>query len=376
MGIRKMLGSVRGSWGKVALGVSWVIVAGLAFYWGRCASLSQATAAPVVEAPAPAPQPAPTVPTSQGTSDYAREPVAYIYGVIPITRADLGEYLISRFGADRLDLLINRRVIEHACQEKGIEVTAAEIDASLNDDLKGLSVNKLDFVKNVLKHYNKTLYEWKEDVIRPRLLLAKLCRQRITITDDDLRQGFEAYYGEKVVCKIIIWPKDKDGNAYKRAMTLYPKIRDNAIEFDREAKQQAIPRLAASGGEIPPIGHHTLGDMEKDLEEELFKLRPGEMTAVKEVPEGAVVFKCVKRLPPNKEKTLAEAQPALEKEILEKKLQLTIPKVFAELLAQAKPTKLLKGYQTQADVEKEVEQELHDAEAARKQTKPATPQGN
>src|SRR5262245_23828600 len=45
-------------------------------------------------------------------SDYSRRVVAYIFGNRPITREELGEYLIERVGAERLEFLVNRRIIE------------------------------------------------------------------------------------------------------------------------------------------------------------------------------------------------------------------------------------------------------------------------
>jgi hypothetical protein len=366
--VRRKASSLRWSWGKLMLGLSWAGIAALGFYWGRCGSLSQATAA----APTPQTAPAATVPPATivppATSDYERQPVAYIYDVIPITRAELGEYLIARQGADRLDLLINRRIIEHACQEKGIEVTAAEIDAKLAEDLKGLQINKLDFVKRMLKQYNKTLYEYKEDVIRPQLLLSKLARDRVNITEEDLRNAFEAYYGERVECKVIVWPETE----HEKVMsTIYAQICNNPAEFDRVARTQCIQRLAARGGLIEkPIGHHTLGNNPSslELEKELFSLQPGEMTSVKDIPEGCAVFKCTKHFPPDATKRLADVQKELEAEILEKRMQLVIPEVFKELRAAANPQRLLHGFKTQADVEREVAEEL-----GLNKDKPATP---
>jgi hypothetical protein len=361
--------SVRWSWGKVLLMASWAGVAGLGFWWGRCAWFAQATAAtPAPAAPAQAPV-APPPPRPEVSGDYVSQPVAYLYDSIPITMADLGKYLIDRQGADRLDLLINRRIIERACQEKGIEVTEAEIEAALNEDLKDLGgINKLDFVKNVLKRYSKTLYEWKEDVIRPKLLLAKLSQDRVTISDNDLQLCFESYYGEKMACKLILWPHDQK----KRAEGVYSKVRDNPADFEHEATHQASPTLAAHAGEIPPIGRHTMGNDE--LEQLVFSLQPGEITPLKETPEGLVVFKCLKRIPPDATKKLADVQPALEKEVRERKIQAMIPVVFDELRKQAKPVRLLKGYKTQQEVEEEVRQELAADEAAKK--KAAPPQGN
>ena len=135
-------------------------------------------------------------PLPPASSDYSQRVVAYIYGSIPITREDLGEYLIARHGTNKVELLVNRKIIEHACQQAGVTVTPEEVEAVIEDDLKQLSIDRSMFVKHYLKNYNKTLYEWKEDVIRPRLLLNKLCRARINVTDQDLRQAFEAKYGE------------------------------------------------------------------------------------------------------------------------------------------------------------------------------------
>src|SRR5260370_978039 len=82
----------------------------------------------------PAPEPgAPAVP-----SDYTKRVVAYL-GDEYITRADLGEYLIPRCGPEKVDVLIKRRVLEGACRARGITVTAAEVDASLAEQMRGLN---------------------------------------------------------------------------------------------------------------------------------------------------------------------------------------------------------------------------------------------
>src|SRR5262249_55976304 len=132
----------------------------------------------------------PVVP--EGSSDYSRRVVAYINGNEAVTREQLGEFLIARFGPQMLDLLVNRRIIERAAMEKGIEVTEAEIDEAMKNDLKALSVNQGEFVNKILKRYNKTLYEWRQDKIRPSLYLAKMCRERIKVEEEDVKKAFEA----------------------------------------------------------------------------------------------------------------------------------------------------------------------------------------
>jgi len=83
-------------------------------------------------------------------------------------------------GKDRLSNLVNLLIIQRYCEQKGIEVTQAEIDAEFAETLKGMpNVTAKDFETKVLKPRNKNLYEWKEDVIKPRIMLARLCRDRV-----------------------------------------------------------------------------------------------------------------------------------------------------------------------------------------------------
>src|SRR5207248_995914 len=142
------------------------------------------------------------------------------------------------------------------------------------EDLKLLNMDRAEFARNLLGHYRKSLWEWKEDVIRPRLLLTKLCRDRVQPTEEEINHAFEAHYGEKVDCRIILWPPDQT----KFALTEYAKIRDSAAEFDRKAKQQASPTLAAQGGKVPPFGRYSFGD--ENVEREAFKLQPGEISTL------------------------------------------------------------------------------------------------
>ena len=198
-----------GRWHRLVLGpVGWSCQA-LAFFWGRNVFPSRALAAPLPGLRNGVPRP--LAGRAQPTSDYSRRVVAYINGNIPITRQDLGEYLIARNGAEKLELLVNKRIIDMYCKQKRIEVTAAEVDADLAEDLKGLGVaNVKDFVDQVLKHHNMNLYEWKEDVIRPKLLMTKLCRDRVHVTEQDLQDAFEAHFGEKVDCRIILFPRGQE----------------------------------------------------------------------------------------------------------------------------------------------------------------------
>src|SRR5438105_1915867 len=124
--------------GKVVQFCGLLALGTVGYFVGRHGILARATAVPPPPAPAGAPVATPA--PMPGTSDYSRRAVAYIYGNLMVSREDLGEYLIARFGADKLDMLVNKLIIEHACKERGITVTAAEIDAALKDYLAELGI--------------------------------------------------------------------------------------------------------------------------------------------------------------------------------------------------------------------------------------------
>lgn len=292
----------------------------------------------------------PTTPVSTGTLTAAQRPVAYIYGNIPVTREQLGEYLIARGGYEKVDLLVNKMIIEKACAEANppVVVTPQMMEAVFNDDLKGLTISKEDFCKYMLPRYGqKTLYEWMEDVIKPRLQLGELCKGRVKVSDEDLKIQFEHQYGEQRQIQIIMYPASDDPKAI---LASYGKLRDSQDEFDRAARQQANPSLAASVGHIQPVRRHSTGD-DKVVEREAFKLKEGEVSGVIQLggtsdtdpKRGWMVMKLHRIIPADAAKTFEKEKAALYKDAFTKNLEKEIPVYFKELKDKAGVTKILTG---------------------------------
>ncbi len=288
-------------WRPLALGTVFLGLVVGAYFLGRCATLPAAAAAQGDDPKSTTDSTTRHSPLTAHHDASSRQVVAYIYGSIAITRQELGEYLIARQGAERLDLMVAGRIIDLTCQKKGIVVNDAEVDAALAEDLIKMNIPSIkDFVK-VLEKNKTTLYEYKEDVLRPKLALAKLCRGQVQVTEDDIHKGFEAYHGAKVECQMIMWPEQEKNRVFNET---YAKIRDNADEFDRVARSQAASNLASVGGHVAPFGRHTTGN--DVLENEAFKLRPGEISRVMETPQGIVVLKCIRHIEAQTEEELAK----------------------------------------------------------------------
>jgi hypothetical protein len=331
-------------WRKGTMALVMIGATVAAFYWGRMGGTT-------VEAQQIQPRVGAAGQAGQGQSDYSRRVVAYLYENMPISREELGEYLIARFGQERIDFLINRRIVEMACQSKGIYVTDLEIETQFKEELKAFpNMTAQDFYNQILKRFNKSLYEWKEDVIRPKLMLSKLCRPMVEVTQQDLVNAFEARYGPKVECRMIAFQKGD-----KHMKEVWTKISQGEAEFAAYATQQFLENLRATGGKIPPIHKH-FGDAK--IEEAAFNLKPGQITPLMEMPDSTVVLKCDKHLPADLTKTFDSVRLDLHKEMTEVKLAQKMNEYFAELRKQAHPRVMITSQVRQDDLERQVVRDI------------------
>jgi hypothetical protein len=293
--------------------------------------------------------PAPIVPvagTTAPAADTNKRVVAYVYGNVPITREEFGDYLISLYGQERLELYVNKRIIELECAKKGIDVTPIEIDATILEDCKKMTIDKKDFINNVLKQrYHKTLEEWRVDVIKPRLLLAKLCRDSIEVTDAELKEMYENLYGEKATVKIILWPKEQREFALKSYGQLRePGPKENPdSNWDAVATKQPSGALAASGGLVDPIGRHS-GPETAKIEEIAFGLKVGDVSPIIELPIGCMVVKRVGTVPAVTNVSFEKVKADLRKEVVNRKIDHEVPRMFEGMKKVANPL-LLGGKQ-------------------------------
>jgi hypothetical protein len=300
------------------------------------------TQPPQPAAPAPAPEPTLLDPAAKDfATGYGLRPVAYIYGDVPVTRAELAEFLIARGGYEKVELLVNKKIIEREAARRSIAVTAQEMEVALDDDLRITTppISRKDFVNVVLPKYGKTLYEWMEDVVRPRLLLSKMCRHKVQVTDADIQQAFERLYGEKRECQLLLYPK---GDSPREINQIWDRVRKSAAEFDKEARKQANPALAANEGRIT-VSRHTQGT-DKVMEQRAFGMEEGEVSGLFETSQGTCILKLVRKVPANTTVKLdARLKEQLHKEMFDTKLSEEIPKQFAELAKAANPNVLLNG---------------------------------
>jgi parvulin-like peptidyl-prolyl isomerase len=311
----------------IALAGLTVAAGGVLFFRGRLTSpaLAQPPALAIAAPSTTAFQPNPT--------DYAARVVAFVHGTQAVTRQELGEYLITRLGPDKLTTLINRKIVDRECESRGIVITSAEVEAALEEKVKGLAVDRATFLKTVLAKHKKNLVEFKEDDLRPSLQMARLVRNRVEVSSDDLRKAFESAHGEKVEGRMILWPPGKE----QAAQDAFTRLRDSEEAFSEAAAAQPTA-LASSGGKIKPIARYSL---DENIEREAFKLRPGQVTPLIRTPQGVVLFKCDRRIPPDNTVSFEAVREKLAAEMKALKQTEEMGKVFKALREQAAPKVLL-----------------------------------
>jgi hypothetical protein len=263
--------------------------------------------------------------------------IAYIHGSTPITREEFGDYLIDLVGRDRVRLYVNRRIIEVAAAKRGITVTPQEVDSIIDQDCAKLGMNKADFLKKVLtQKYGKTLQEWREDVIKPRLMVQAMCKTQLKIDDVELKKVFDNLYGEKVQCRVILWPKGSE----KEILRVYEALRSDEKAFDDAARSQPYSDLQATGGKVDPIGRHS-GPATAKFEEIAFRLKDGQVSEMIDTGNGLMVIKRVGSVPARTDMSFAAQRVALEKELTDRQMDELVPKMFADLNREAKPLFIL-----------------------------------
>lgn len=300
--------------------------------WVRRAVVGAAAVAGfgVVVAQPPAKLP-PSVPAA-GESTRTVAVISTAGGKVAISQEEFGKFLTDRGGADKLELFVNKRIIEAEAARLGLTVTTQEMEAALKQDMEGITVKYDEFVKIVLPKYGKTLYEWMEDVVRPRILLGKMCKDEVKVEEADLKIQYERLYGEKRRIQMVLYPL----NDQKTAEKLFAQARTSQDEFDSVARSQPNPALAAAKGFVAPISRHLPGE-DKAVENVAFKLKVGEVSEMLKTAQGFVFVKLHEVVPPNANTSFEKEKDRLFAAAYDEKLQLHIPKKFAELKQKAQP---------------------------------------
>ncbi|HMB08032.1 MAG TPA: peptidylprolyl isomerase [Isosphaeraceae bacterium] len=180
------------------------------------------------------------------------DPIATVNGEV-ITRQQLADECVARKGEEILETLVARRLIEQALRAKRIEVTAAEVDQEIdNVAMRMAGIGREAWLRTLDKERGISPVQYARDIIYPALALRKLSADRVQVTEKDITSAFEAQYGEKLRCRIIMVDK------LRTAQEIWDELRRNPGGFERLAQERSMDSGSRSLGGLlaEPITRH------------------------------------------------------------------------------------------------------------------------
>ncbi|MGR3309136.1 MAG: peptidylprolyl isomerase [Candidatus Brocadiales bacterium] len=179
-----------------------------------------------------------------------------------ITRADLGDFLIERFGGEVLDIMIRRTLVYQEAKKLGVEISPEELSERIEKItnfeieryMKMSGLSSAEELEKSLKKIGGTIKRFRESIagraskeLEVQMLGEKIVGKTITVAEEDLRRAYEEKYGEKIVASQIVVRSKKDGEE------ILNKIKAGA-DFEALARKESIDRSsAAKGGMMQPF---------------------------------------------------------------------------------------------------------------------------
>ena len=248
----------------------------------------------------------------------------------PITRQELGQLCLIRWGEDTLEGLMNKQLITEACHKQGIVISDADVDAEIQTLASKFNMSIDQYLKLLRDERNVSATEYRKDIIWPAIALKRLAADQIKVTQEDLNKEFEAEFGERVQVRMI------SVTSRSKAQQVLQKVKANPDNFARLAKEYSEdPNSASAKGLIPPVRKH-IGD--PTVEQAVFALQEGEISNIVEAAGQFFVFRCERRLPASNisAQYRRQAGKRLHDRIVERNLRKVSATIFEGLQNDAK----------------------------------------
>jgi len=212
------------------------------------------------------------------------------------------EQIMAEARQATLERLINSKLMELESRKAGLTVKDEEINAAIRDMVAQKKVS-LEELNRSLAQQGVTLAQYKEgmkETMTRQRLIRREIGSKITITDEEIGSYYEAhrqeYEGTEAVRVRLIFlplPKGADDAARQRVRdevgSLLDRIR-NGEPFEAMAYRFTKGPAAEQGGDI---GFVERGSLAPEVDREVFRLKPGEVSGVIEAAGGLYLLKVV-----------------------------------------------------------------------------------
>ncbi|WP_262481858.1 peptidylprolyl isomerase [Bacillus sp. CH30_1T] len=202
---------------------------------------------------------------------FSKDEVVAKVGDKSISKEDLYTTLVDQYGDAALDTLIAEKIVELESDKKNLTVKDSEIEEEL-ESLKE-SYGGEEAFNEALATSGASLDSVKKNV-QSFLLTEKLLKDRVSISDDQIKEYFEANkesfaQQEQVEASHILVEDEETAKEVKNNL-------DDGGEFAELAKEYSTDTSNAElGGEL---GYFAKGEMVTEFDDEAFAMKKGEIS--------------------------------------------------------------------------------------------------
>jgi len=199
----------------------------------------------------------------------------------PVAMDHLSLECINRHGRSVLRGEINRLLLSQALKAANLTVEESDLQAEIVTTAEAMgyfhpdgTVNTQAWIQSILEEENTTYQLYASDAVWPNAALKKLTQHEVTVTEEDLKKGYEANFGPRAEVLAIVL------SSQRTAEDVFRQVRQAPTEQnfgELAAKYSVEPVSRSNFGKIQPIRRHA---GMPTIEQEAFALETGKHSGV------------------------------------------------------------------------------------------------
>ncbi|BBH22661.1 hypothetical protein Back11_40060 [Paenibacillus baekrokdamisoli] len=273
-------------------------------------------------------------PEKSPLGDGGNEAIGSVNGV-SITKNQLYDTMAAVGGKQMLDNLIQEELVKQEAKKKGIVITDQDVEAEIAK-IKKRFPSESDF-QTALQQAGMTLEDLKKQTPM-QLRIRKLVEPRVKVTDEDVKQYFEANRAmfdqpEQVKASHILVATKAEADEIMKQLK-------GGADFAKLAKDKSIDTGSKNAG--GDLGFFGRGEMVAEFEKAAFSLKVGELGGPIKSQFGYHIIK-VSDHKAAKAATLEEKKAEIREQLISQKVAELSPAWLEELKSKAQITNTLKG---------------------------------
>lgn len=256
---------------------------------------------------------------------------------IQISHEMLALECMKRYGDDVLDSIINRAVIQLACEDASVTVRQVDVEQEIVRIARSFNIPVETWLNMLTTERGITPEQYSRDVIWPMLALKKLAGSDVEISEKDMDRAFVRNYGARCKARMIMVENPRLANQ------IALQLQQNADDFARLAMKHSIePGSRGLGGSVPPIAKYSGNPT---IENVAFRLKENEISEIVQVGTTWVILKCEGYTEPVVQ-SITEVREQLYQDLTEEKVQEAVAQLFDNLKKNARVDNYWKGTTT------------------------------